>query len=302
MRSTWTRYATAQWLSYAQILSMALVQADCLHPNGTQTMDLYHAPCSNDTSNPLSTICCAIARPLPPGSYTPGFVSDSCLDSGICQNIRRTSETGTDLAVSYWREECTEKDWQSGKCLTLCVDSVDGGNQQMTPCDGTPKSEKWCCGSSSKCCLTNPLVVPQKFSHGIKSSSSSISPSASGASTSSLTASFTSAAAISSGTAPAENTTSSSSSSLGGGTIAGIVVGAVVGIALLLAIGFWLAKRKRTSSAAELQSDYPVEQSCVPEQKTTYAHEADAVDAQRSEMASSPLSKHEEQKVVQELP
>ncbi|KAH7088116.1 hypothetical protein FB567DRAFT_331613 [Paraphoma chrysanthemicola] len=302
MRSTWTRYTTAKWLSYAQILSMALVQADCLHPNGTQTMDLYHAPCSNDTSNPLSTICCAIARPLPPGSYTPGFVSDTCLDSGICQNIRKTSETGTDLAVSYWREECTEKDWRSGKCLTLCVDSVDGGNQQMTPCDGTPQSEKWCCGSSNRCCLTNPLIVPQKFVHAIKGSSSSVAPAASVTSTSSLRSSVTSTAVISSSTASVEDTASSSSSSMGRGAIAGIVVGAIAGIALLLVAGFLIAKRRRNSSAVELQSDYPPEQSYMQEQKTTYAHEVDAVDAQRSEMAGSPLVKYEERKVVQELP
>jgi hypothetical protein len=103
------------------------IQADCFHPNGTQEPDQYHAPCSSDPSNPLSSICCAVGRPNPDGGWHGlGLTRDVCLENGICQNRAKATENENDtsLLVGYWREECTEKNWQSGKCLNVCVDNV----------------------------------------------------------------------------------------------------------------------------------------------------------------------------------
>jgi hypothetical protein len=107
------------------LLNPRIVEAGCFHPNGTQTTDLYHAPCSNDISNPLSTICCAVERANPAqGLSTDGFSRDICLDNGICQNSWRVNRTDPKVYTSYWREECTVQDWRSGKCLSVCVNEV----------------------------------------------------------------------------------------------------------------------------------------------------------------------------------
>jgi hypothetical protein len=116
----------------SQILSLwaisffsGFVGADCFHPNGTAETDQYHAPCSSDPSNPLSSICCAVGRPIPDAGWAGlGLTRDVCLENGLCQNRKKAEEKDTNLIVWYWREECTEKDWQSGKCLNVCVDNV----------------------------------------------------------------------------------------------------------------------------------------------------------------------------------
>ncbi|KAF2819007.1 hypothetical protein CC86DRAFT_388436 [Ophiobolus disseminans] len=200
-----------------------LVQAGCYHPNGTQTRDAYHAPCSKDTSNPLSTICCAIERPAPFGwsrDSTPS--NDRCLDNGICMWMNN----GTDY-TSYWREECTFTDWKSGKCLNLCLDHITEGNQQMTPCDGTPTSEKWCCGPSTACCDVAPSIVPAMFKH--TEPLSSVSPSSSPSPASTKTSANTpqiSSATLSSGTHAPTASTHTTSSNLASGSIGGIAIGA----------------------------------------------------------------------------
>jgi hypothetical protein len=99
--------------------------ADCFHPNGTRTTDLLHRPCSNDPSNPLSLICCALARPNPAGGLeSDGVTSDVCLPNGICMNQKQPQENDTRLHTEYFREECTSKDWKSGKCPEFCQDNV----------------------------------------------------------------------------------------------------------------------------------------------------------------------------------
>jgi hypothetical protein len=127
MRSLWISLIrlSLQTIGILILLDPRMVEARCFHPNGTQTTDLYHAPCSNDSSNPLSTICCAVERANPAqGLSTDGFTRDICLDNGICQNSWRANRNDPQVTISYYREECTVQDWRSGKCLNVCVGEV----------------------------------------------------------------------------------------------------------------------------------------------------------------------------------
>jgi hypothetical protein len=73
----------------------------------------------------FSGLCCAVGRPVPDAGWAGlGLTRDVCLENGLCQNRKKAEEKDTNLIVWYWREECTEKDWQSGKCLNVCVDNV----------------------------------------------------------------------------------------------------------------------------------------------------------------------------------
>jgi hypothetical protein len=102
-----------------------LVGASCFHPNGTQTTDVYRLPCSSDLSNPLSSICCALGRPNPAGGLdSAGTTSDSCLPNGICMNQKKASVYDANPHTEYFREECTDKNWKSGKCPTFCLSNV----------------------------------------------------------------------------------------------------------------------------------------------------------------------------------
>jgi hypothetical protein len=117
------------WL-YVAYLSQHLVKAsaDCYQPNGARLEDSYYQPCSNDSSKPLSSICCATGRSNPDAWFisTGGLTSDVCLSNGICMNRARENETEARLRVIYYREGCTTRDWKSGKCLDVCVDNVCG--------------------------------------------------------------------------------------------------------------------------------------------------------------------------------
>lgn len=125
MRSLRPSLASLSLSSICFLQLPSLLQASCFHPNGTQTTDLYHAPCSKNLDDPLSTICCAIERPNPAGGFdAAGSTNDVCLDNGLCMNEYRKDATDKTVYVAYYREECTEANWRSGKCLSVCVDEV----------------------------------------------------------------------------------------------------------------------------------------------------------------------------------
>lgn len=99
---------------------------------------------------------------------------------------------------------------------------------QLTPCDGTATSEKWCCGDSTDCCSAGfeykALYIPQKLSN------------------------TSSAQSLYSAQAQNQTTTSNSTSipppvepakGLSGGAKAGIGIGAVLGVLVSLAAGFF---------------------------------------------------------------
>lgn len=114
-------------LSFLVVFSSFLVsrvQCMCYAQNGSAVFNWgprsIYQPCSNDTSNPLSTICCATNRSNPPGgSIDDGFTADICLPSGLCQNILTDSDGST--VYSYWRDYCTDSEWREGKCLSVCT-------------------------------------------------------------------------------------------------------------------------------------------------------------------------------------
>jgi hypothetical protein len=82
-------------------LLMRMATATCYFPNGAEQPDPAYAPCSNDTTNPLSTICCA--------SW------DTCLPNGLCQN---------NAMQKTFRESCTKSNWADGGCQELCSKEV----------------------------------------------------------------------------------------------------------------------------------------------------------------------------------
>lgn len=100
---------------------------------------------------------------------------------------------------------------------------MNGGNQQLTPCDGTPTSETWCCGPSNDCCASNYIRIPKELGARADIQSNTTSP-------------------------------VSPSTGLGGGAIAGISVGAVAGVALAGLIGFAITKRSRKRFAASSET------------------------------------------------
>jgi hypothetical protein len=110
---------------------------------------------------------------------------------------------------------------------------------QLTPCDGTATSKKWCCGDNTDCCAAGveykALYIPQKLTS--KSSALSVAP-----------------APVQNQTLSSNSTSNSTSSEppvappkgLSGGAKAGIGIGVVLGVILSLAAGFfagYMAKR-----------------------------------------------------------
>lgn len=84
--------------------------AACYWRNGTENTHPAYAPRINDTSNPLSTICCA--------SW------DNLLPNGLCQN--KDSST-------IYRETCTKSSWEGGGCQELCSAEVHKARRLYRP-------------------------------------------------------------------------------------------------------------------------------------------------------------------------
>lgn len=115
------------------------------------------------------------------------------------------------------------------------MDICPSGITQVTPCDGTANSEKWCCGGSNGCCTTNKGVVTLKqvfvgLTSSVVSSTTVASP----------TSSKASKPATSTGVGPSAKP---SAHGLPGSVIAGIVIGVIVILAVVLA-GFLLSRQR----------------------------------------------------------
>lgn len=141
----------------------------------------------------------------------------------------------------------------------MCSTGNEELTAKITPCDGTKNSTNWCCGDSTDCCSGDSNTKPINLAQVLGAVSSSVvSPSAS-ATSSTPTASQSSTSA----TPTAATNSSLSSSGLGGGAIAGIVIGALAGLALIAAVlFFWRrASRKKAGYAAPAIADHshPVE-------------------------------------------
>jgi hypothetical protein len=115
----------------------------------------------------------------------------------------------------------------------------------MTPCDGTPTSAKWCCGThNTSCCGTGQEIV-LAATLGVASTTSPSSPSSSPSSTPTQPSN----AAASSSSTPAQ---ASTSSGLSAGAIAGIAIGCAA-VAVLVVVAIWYFWRKRKNSQGNAQ-------------------------------------------------
>ncbi|PVH91266.1 hypothetical protein DM02DRAFT_664172 [Periconia macrospinosa] len=247
-------------LTYFASLYTTIHAQSCYYANGTTVERKEFIPCSND---PVRTICCALNRLNPSGSdISKGWPRDTCLDNGVCSNNQMNN--GQNVTI-YTAVFCTNKDITSPDCLDVCRQTRGGGGgARMTPCDGTPTSKKWCCGDSSSCCTNNIGVVelPDKFvgraifSSASASSSSSTPASSPSASTSPPSTLNTTGQSQPASSAPPPPPTSATGLSIG--AKAGIAIGAILGVLLLLGILFFVRKalawkNKAASAASEVE-------------------------------------------------
>ena len=114
---------------------------------------------------------------------------------------------------------------------------------RLSPCDGTANSSAWCCGETADCCQTGNGVITLQQVFGRLSSTVS--------STLSLTTTTTT------------STTGSSSdpgvqrpNKIGAGEIAGITIGAVAGLAMVVAAVFLIRKTSRKKQAVHVQPSF----------------------------------------------
>ena len=84
-----------------RLASLQPAMSACYWRNGTQVRESVYSPQINDTSDPLSNICCA------------GW--DNLLPNGLCENKAEKV---------IWRESCTKSNWDEGGCQELCSNEV----------------------------------------------------------------------------------------------------------------------------------------------------------------------------------
>ncbi|ORY08581.1 hypothetical protein BCR34DRAFT_391822 [Clohesyomyces aquaticus] len=122
------------------------------------------------------------------------------------------------------------------------------GNMYMTPCDGNPTSEKWCCGNKTDCCNTDrAITLAAKFQAGGSSSSTSISSSL----FATAPGSFVTTTATGSATNTSDTRQGASKGGLSTDAKACIGVGAVAGALILLGLGFFVARYLQYKKVAE---------------------------------------------------
>lgn len=147
---------------------------------------------------------------------------------------------------------CTEggQEDEATKCANVCSTGDQELTAKITPCDGTKNSTKWCCGASTDCCSGDSDIKPVELAQILGAVSSSVvSGSASATSSATPIASQASASGTASAAPAAANSESSGSKGLGGGAIAGIVVGALAGLALIAATLFFARRASQKKKA-----------------------------------------------------
>ncbi|KAF2646827.1 hypothetical protein P280DRAFT_464988 [Massarina eburnea CBS 473.64] len=234
----------------------SLVESKCFLPDGSAATNSQWGVCSEDASNPLSSICCALNRTnVAGGKSSDGLTADTCLPNGLCQN--ESEDDSGNHHFTYQRAYCTTADWNSGKCLTTCG-ATGTGFKQMTPCDGTSTSDRWCCGNTKNCCNADNKIdivtLAAKFGESSSTAKASSTPTSSG---SSNTASNTASASTSNASSATSSPTSASEATgLSTGAKAGIGIGAVVGCAALVGVGVWLtlASRRKNGKAGSAET------------------------------------------------
>ncbi|PVH92144.1 hypothetical protein DM02DRAFT_620115 [Periconia macrospinosa] len=307
------------------LIAGSLVNAKCYLPDGTGATNPQWRECSTDPQDPLSNICCALNRTNAAGGLkSEGETADTCLPNGLCQN-ESVMDSGN-KTIYYRRSYCTSQQWESGNCLTTCGKGGTGF-KDMTPCDGTSTSERWCCGTNTDCC-NDPkgqvVILAKKFMDAspttvigtAQPSTTSKSSSASQTSAAAVTTAFsgnpppsasegtqTTAAGVAgsppssagaTSSAPSPSASSQDTQGMTTGAKVGIAVGAVVGAAALVGIGAWLAlssQRRKRNDAPYAQSP-PELDGYSGDRKEIYMLQQNSIHEASSQNHSYPASMH----------
>ncbi|OQO14424.1 hypothetical protein B0A48_01301 [Cryoendolithus antarcticus] len=126
--------------------------------------------------------------------------------------------------TTWFVDYCTEfgQSDSSSSCINTCASEA---TSNMTPCDGTQNSTRWCCGIGTDCCETGVgvVVLQQALGSSAASAATSVASSASSSTSSSATSSVSSTTnliATSSSSLGFTSSTSFSASSSGSNTLA----------------------------------------------------------------------------------
>jgi hypothetical protein len=287
-------------IAFLLFATSALVQtatATCYFRNGTEQTTPGYAPCSNNSTNPLSNVCCA--------SW------DTCLPNGLCQNTNNKN---------IYRESCAKSNWDEGGCQDLCSNEVgiwqgskygvgsktDEEQREaqrntdilVTPCGGDADSTTWCCGETNACCTEGSgfaqYTIAARFGDPVPTDLSSSSISSSSTLSSVFSASSTSASVLSSAsTSTARPATSSTAAAtvrngLSTGAKAGIGIGAALGAIALIGLGVFMYKamqwRKKARGAAP---PYTYSEEYAPKDVYAYVHDRNSKVAQLAGIESA---------------
>lgn len=159
----------------------------------------------------------------------------------------------------------------------------------MTPCDGTANSTRWCCGENVECCAGDIGVetLAQTFMGMLPSATLTPLFSTTASTSSSVAAANPSGSGL---TAP---TNSKTSSTFSAGAIAGIVIGALTVVALIVVAWFFLARRRRSAFSGTPTYVEGGHGAGAEAPKTSYHHEADGAETQVSEVSAANTKDHD---------
>ncbi|KAL8921386.1 MAG: hypothetical protein Q9172_004038 [Xanthocarpia lactea] len=231
-RQLTTAYMSFSWsIGLLALISLRLVSAACFLPNSTNRntpeKDRYRPSGAGSLVDDFQ-MCCRLV-----GVDSP----DVPRKDGLCTS-----------GSNVWRESCTDPTWASPSCVKLCVNGTDANGLQMkdndeiiTPCP----DESYCCGSDNTACCNRGDGVWIRDGLPTKINPNSTQKASDAASTTAAAAISGVGAATTAPAPPDDTSPVSRSRGLAGGAIAGMVIGCLLGVAIL-GLAFWyLAKRKR---------------------------------------------------------
>ena len=209
-----------------------MVASDCFYPNGTQrdkNTNHFFQPIDHSAPN---SMCCRFGGNAPD-------IWDAA-HPGLCISQDENSN-GTRL-----REACTDQTWQAPECWKLCVNewTTWGGGGEGLKSDASITA----CSDGSYCCGTGDAAIlccaEKRGVFVVDGATTSVRPSST-ASASASPAGF----AASTGSSPTASAAEIQRDHKGvsGGTIAGIVVAAVVGTSLIWLVVLVLLRRSSRS-------------------------------------------------------
>ncbi|KAG9185286.1 hypothetical protein G6011_07830 [Alternaria panax] len=240
-------------------------------PQGPGIEIITHVPALRSASTEES----AWLNP-PGGDVKNGPTADECLPNGLCQNRGFSSVQGQEVPewTHFYRVNCANKNWEG--CVNVCKDDdLANDSAQMTPCDGTPTSEFWCCGDSNECCSSSSISttgsstlkkirIPKRLGEVVESSSSSVGPTpASSGAASGVSSEPTSTGTPTGAQSMPTSTATDQSGQTGGGETSekktsntgrnvGVGVGVGVGAAVFLGlIAAMLIRKRRNRNKSE---------------------------------------------------